>query len=442
MNEILNAENTPVTKTQSYGAIEDLIGVPPGFLLRSGITIVGIFTATIVMLTYFISYPDKLTCQGSLTSSFPPIGVVSKSQGYIEDILVANHSEVRIGQSILNLHSTTDLEQLEELKIWIKKYLEITKPSQYLKLPPPADLNLGIIQKSYAQLQFQYNGLRQELRNDIYSKQVDIISSEIKKIEEVNNSKRRELALFGREMQIIKRDQKRNDKLLDDGAISEVEHERIETAVLIKEREYEIINTDILQNEYKKEQLALEKIQLQGEQLDAIKQYEFLISEIISNIESEITQWSESFLVKSPIDGTVSFVPDLAEKKQVRLEEVLVYIIPKNKDELYISARLPDDNIGKVEKGQRVILKFDAYPNKQFGTVISKVGSISQIPEQDETGRSIYEVVIPLDAEIKTDYDYVIEYKPMMGVQVEIITEERSLFQRIFDQFLRITKDI
>jgi len=440
--EVVKTEEKSVAREQSYSAIEDLIGMPPGFLLRSGIAIVGLFTITMLSLTYFISYPDKISCRGNLTSSFPPIELVSKAPGYVEEIFVKNNTTVQKGEPILSLHSTTNVDQLDELKEWIKKYKATTNQWQYLNLDLPKNLNLGNIQKSYAQLQLQFNGLKQELRNDIYAQKVAILGNEINKIEEVNKSKNRELSFLLKEMKIVRKDQSRNNKLFDAGAISEVEFENIEKGVLNKERELESISSFVLQNDFKKEQLALEQVQLQEEQSNNIQQFEFILSEIIANIEYEIAMWSESFLIKSTMDGVVSFATELAEKKAVMSNEVLAYIIPENKNTSYISARLPHENIGKIESGQRAILKFDAYPYKQFGSVDGLVKNISQLPERDASDRSVYEVIIPLKSVIRTDYDKVIESRPKMSVQVEIITEERSLFERIFDQFLRLTKDI
>jgi len=70
--------------------------------------------------------------------------------------------------------------------------------------------------------------------------------------------------------------------------------------------------------------------------------------------------------------------------------------------------------------------------------VISEVTSISLLPEIDEEGKSNYEIVIPLSDTITTDYNKQIDIKPKMTATIEIITEDRSILQRIFDQFLSL----
>ena len=48
--------------------IDDLIGVAPGWLLRSGITVIVIVTSVILAVSAFIKYPDKIIAKGIMTS--------------------------------------------------------------------------------------------------------------------------------------------------------------------------------------------------------------------------------------------------------------------------------------------------------------------------------------------------------------------------------------
>ena len=100
-----------------------------------------------------------------------------------------------------------------------------------------------------------------------------------------------------------------------------------------------------------------------------------------------------------------------------------------------ISAIFNIDNIGKIKTGQKAILRFDAFPYKEFGIVESKVGHISKVPGVDNSGQTVYEVQIPLEDHIVTDFSHTIKYKPNMTAQVLIITQNKTLLKRIFNQF-------
>jgi len=101
---------------------------------------------------------------------------------------------------------------------------------------------------------------------------------------------------------------------------------------------------------------------------------------------------------------------------------------------------IPISNAGKIEKGLKAIIKFDAFPHKEFGSVLAKVSAISKLPEVNENGEALYEVKITLPQKIETDYGREIPYKPQMSGSVEIITADKSILERILAQFLSLVK--
>ncbi len=70
----------------------------------------------------------------------------------------------------------------------------------------------------------------------------------------------------------------------------------------------------------------------------------------------------------------------------------------------------------------------------------SNVVSISKMPELDEEMVPGYEVIIALEDSIITDAGIYIPYKPNMTAIAEVITEDKTIFDRIFEQFLALLK--
>ena len=118
--------------------------------------------------------------------------------------------------------------------------------------------------------------------------------------------------------------------------------------------------------------------------------------------------------------------------------QILGYIIPEDSNEKYLSCLLPTTNIGKIGVGKKSLVKFDAYPYKEFGLYVSKVESISHVPEVSQDNFAYYEVILPLPEPIITDVGDTIPYLPNMTATVEIITEDKSILGRIFDQILSL----
>ncbi len=421
--------------------INDLIGNPPNWLLRSGIMMVAIVTGIILTGAYFFNYPDKLSGTGTLTSANPPIEIVSRATGYIDKIHVAEDEFVNRGDAILYISNTTDQDQLETLQKWIEKYERITYTKQYLNLEFEKGLQLGAVQGDYAGLQLRYNELQQTLKDGVVFQQIDNLSREIAKIKKLNISQQKEKGIYRSELALTDKDYKRNESLNSDGAISDLDLERAKTALLQKERQYEGMNNTIIQNDIRIEQLELEKLKLEEQRSNTIKDYQFAIAEVIARIRASVTNWTNTYTIEAPISGKITYAVNINEQKNLEQGEPIGYIIPVNANEKYVSAIYPTGNIGKIESGQKAILRFDAYPYKEFGSVIGRVESVSRVPTINKEGVSVYEVKIPLEEIIITDYNDTIKYKPNMTIQTNIITEDKTVFERVFDQFLSLLRN-
>lgn len=426
---------------RSRSEISDLIGIPPTWLMRSGISMIALVAFIIIAGSYFFKYPDKLIGSGTLTSTSPPIEIISRSTGYIDDIKYKEGDRVEAGSPILYISNTTDQGQLSELILWVNKYEKINKSSEYLNLPFRFDLQLGAVQSDYAILQLRYNEMQQALKNDVAVQQSNNMTREIEKIRQLNQSKEKEISIFNKELALARKDYQRNIDLNKEEMISDVELERANTTLLQKERELESMNNSIIQNDIRIEQLELEKLKLRQGNSESIESIQYSISEIISRIKASVKTWTNSYVVEAPVSGKVSFLKNVTKQKNIQQGQLLGYIITESKiNEQYLSTTMASTNIGKVEIGQKAIIKFDAYPYKEFGVVTSSVASISNIPEINEQGASLYEVKINLEDVIITDYHDTIPNRPNLTALTEIITEEKSVFSRIFDQFNSILK--
>ncbi len=438
-NKNIEIEHLPISR--SLTEINDLIGNPPKWLIRSGIMMVAIVTSIILIGAYFFNYPDKLSGTGTLTSGTPPIEIMSRASGYIDKIHVTEDEFVNKGDAILYINNTTDKGQIQILEQWIKQYEKIIHPKRYLNLEFEKGLRLGAFQGDYAGLELRYNELRQTLKDGLVFQQIDNLSREIEKIKKLSTSLQKEKEIYKHELKLTGKDYKRNERLNSDGAVSEVDLERAKTALLQKERQFEGMNNSVIQNNIRIEQLELEKLKLTEQRSNLIKGYQFAIAELIARIRASVTNWTNTYTIEAPISGNITFLGNINEQKNLQQGEPIGYIIPENADEKYVSAIYPTVNIGKVEKGQKVILRFDAYPYKEFGSVIGKVESVSPVPSVNKEGAIVYEIKIPLDEVIITDYADTINYKPNLTLHTEIITENMTIFERVFDQFLSLIKN-
>ena len=92
--------------------INDLIGKAPGWLLRSGITVLFFVVFVIIAFAALIKNPDKIAYTGVITSKNPPIALAPNLTSRIESIIAPTGSAVKEGDPIMYLKNTANKEDV------------------------------------------------------------------------------------------------------------------------------------------------------------------------------------------------------------------------------------------------------------------------------------------------------------------------------------------
>lgn len=80
-----------------------------------------------------------------------------------------------------------------------------------------------------------------------------------------------------------------------------------------------------------------------------------------------------------------------------------------------------------MKPGQQVLLKFNAYNDAEFGSVVGKIEFISAIPTD-----SGYMAKVSLPNGLRTNYNKQIYYRDGLKATADIITENMSLLERFY----------
>jgi multidrug resistance efflux pump len=139
----------------------------------------------------------------------------------------------------------------------------------------------------------------------------------------------------------------------------------------------------------------------------------------------------------SPINGKIDFLNFLKTDDYVQNGQELFKIVPEE-SAMIGQVLLPEQGSGKVVKGQEVIIKLDNYPYTQFGSIKGKVENISLATNQQTLSNSqnkinAYLVVVTLPKGLYTNYGTTLNFHFEAKGTAEIITDNRRLIERLFD---------
>ena len=80
--------------------VQEVMGEIPPWILRWGITTLFVIVMALLTGSWFFKYPDTIKAEITVTSSDPPVSIIARSSGKIDDIFIKNNEAVEC-QAIL-----------------------------------------------------------------------------------------------------------------------------------------------------------------------------------------------------------------------------------------------------------------------------------------------------------------------------------------------------
>jgi len=101
-------------------AVQEILGRPPRWIVRWGISIIFIIVAGLVVGSYFFKYPDILIATITVTTENLPAGVMAKTTGRIDTLFVREKQEVKQGELLAVIENAARLKDVMAIKNYDK----------------------------------------------------------------------------------------------------------------------------------------------------------------------------------------------------------------------------------------------------------------------------------------------------------------------------------
>jgi membrane fusion protein len=159
---------------------------------------------------------------------------------------------------------------------------------------------------------------------------------------------------------------------------------------------------------------------------------------------------AREIVVAAPEAGTVTALR-IASGSPVGADAPLMTLVPAGSD---LEARLygPSRTIGFIRPGQRVLLRYEAYPHQKFGLYEGVVRSVSRstvAPSEAEDGSAsfpsltpgepLYRVTVELARQTASAYGQPMPLHPGMQLEADILIETRQLHEWVLDPLQAMT---
>jgi multidrug resistance efflux pump len=427
-------------KTLNENRTEEVASIIERMPTKFGIIISTVAIGLVLLLLLFgwlIKYPSVLSGQITINTQQAPVKLIASTSGNI--ILLQNKSNVTIkrGEYIAYLKNEANLNDVKLLDVMLRK-IDIHqvnyKKDRHLF---PENLSLGEMNNKY----FGYlNSLYQYLDYTVQQpyeiqKQINqkLLELQVKKFEQLKNDFHNQDIKYKTSQSLFKKDSTLYTKNVTSKA--DIEHSIIAKAN--SELDYNAIDKEINSTNYqineaqnKAQTIAIEK---------TTRERELIINMFNSyyDLIDAIKKWERTYVFVSPINGKVDYLSFIKNDDFIQSGQELFKIVPDD-NQIIGQVNLPENGSGKVKIGQRVIIKLNNYPFNEYGSIKGKVKRISLVTNQqtlsdNQNKINSYLVDIDLPLGLKTNYGVELNFHAEAKGTAEIITEDRRLIERFFD---------
>ena len=407
--------------------VREIMGKPPKRILRWGTTIMFLVFVLFIFFAWLIRYPDTIPAPVEITTTNPPVTLVTKITGHINSLFVKEREKVNVGQLVALMETTASMKEIELLKQTIDT---IKTPETLSSRLLPAFSELGELQGFYGTFLKNLSDLNNYMINDFYGSKIASLTDEINGIQEFISRLSIKEKLYSENQRLEAKKYSRDSSLYASKVIAESELENSHQSLLRVSMELQQARLD---HSSKTIELSEKRQQLQDYRITRIDEKEKLVSilrESYLNLKAQINSWENTYLLISPIEGIVSFTKFWSANQSVVKDEPVVSIVPIDAGKFLGRINLKMERSGKVKTGMVVNIKLSGYPYMEYGMVRGIVKSKSLVPAEDA-----YVIEIELPNGLTTLYGKTLDFTQNMQGTAEIITENIRLIQKIVNPF-------
>jgi HlyD family secretion protein len=420
----MNRENKIELRSEE---IQDILTRPPHILVRSGISVISGVILLLITGSFFFKYPDIVNGEILITTQNPPVWLVARASGKIKELNCPDKQTVKAGAILAvieNPAKTSDLLQVKNLLAeCILGDSVFYVPGELLN----SGYELGNIQNTYSTFVKTVTDYNNFLSLGATRKEKEALNVQISGHKNYSFNLRQQLELKQKELKLAESTFEREKHLFEKGTISKAELETAESALLNARQSFQQLQTSIVSDRIESAQLqeSLSKLDVQCQ-----RERNSLLSELktaSNELRSAIENWEQTCLLISPISGAVTFNTFWSSNQFVNQGDKVMTVIPENPGEIIGRIKSPESMSGKIKPRQRVNIKMNGYPYMEYGTLQGSVRTISLVPNENS-----YSIEIDLTGGLITNTGQTLDFTGELTGQAEIITDDRSLFDRIF----------
>ena len=415
--------------------VNELLTAVPKWIVRWGVSVIFLIMILVLTLSFFIKYPDTLSAKTFITTTNPPVTLIAKTNGKITELRVKNNQQVKKGEVLLVVENSANYNDVNKVILLIDTLQQKLKSKSLPEIISYDALQMGDLTPIFIAFLKSYNDYKLQLAVNPQEKEIEIINRQITEYQVLQDKYQNQENIYKEEFLLFEKDFNRYKTLFQGNSISAKEFEDKNREYLSAKSNYENVKITNINNKVTINNLEKNKLQLQMQAYQENSKYQQTLNQSVQTLKSQIETWEQTYLLKAPVDGKISLFNYWSINQNLKQGDEVMSIVPTEKQKMIAKLFLPVQNSGKLKVGQTVNIKLNNYLYQEYGMLKGNVKNISVMPQKET-----YAIEVSLPNNLTTSYNKHLEYKEEMQGSADIITQELSVFDRVFYQFRKLLK--
>lgn len=416
--------------------VQEILGTPPSWMVRWGTVLVFAVLALLAALGWWFKYPEKVTAPLTITTLQPPVPVFAPRAGYIGRLVVADGDSVSENAILAVMANQANLEDVVRLEEALRKIQNFDEEALASFKHDP-DLKLGELQSDYMAFVQSFQELSANKSSSFDKRARSRLNDQLNEIDKSVQALNRELtnAILAKDLA------EKQFRFLQESYSGKTSQEldalkQARSEVVAKEKEVNRLTAAVADKRREKASVNLDKLELQqGSSSGSISRSQTLLQSL-NNLQISLEQWKQKYLLLAPTSGIVTYYQSLfTERTPVKEGSSVMAILPFQVGDMELigQMRLPVAKSGKVQYGQRVLVKLTGFPFQEFGIVEGVVEAKALLADNGE-----YSVRVALPDGLKTSFGKDLPFRQEMLANGEIIIQDKRLLQRLLEKLWEV----
>lgn len=404
----------------------ETLGRIPNSIPKRFVWILSAIFVVFFILSFIFKYPDTVNAPITITSINPPIHLIARQSGRLQDLFITNNESVKRGTPIAiieNSANTQDVFSLSDKTIYCP-FIGLQKWDSVFHGFYP---QLGDISQSYSSFKEALHLYNTFFDINYYPQKIAAIEKQIITMAEYKKIIHKQLSLKKEELYLNKADFSRDSLLNKNGLLSISDYEASKIECIQSHNNYVAIEGTLKNIDSQINTLYETILDLRLQEDEKKNNLSADLMDAFQNLKNSIETWKINYLLMAPIDGKIIFTNFWSTSQHVKSGDIVFTIVSNKKNELIGKAILPTMRAGKVKVGQRVKVKLNNYPDLEFGSILGIIRNMSEIPINNN-----YIVEVNFPNGLQTTYNKKLPPDQELSGDAIIITEELMLIERLF----------